>query len=136
MLTDSFSLPNYVPRAEEDYQKWLGEDEFQPDIWKVAWDVETNQVAGMVLGFILAEQNAKFHRRRGWTEDICVRRPWRRRGLARALIADSLRELRARGMTEAALGVDTENQTGALRLYESLGFRVVKRNTIYRKLML
>jgi mycothiol synthase len=127
---------SYVPRAEEDYQVWLGEDEFQPEIWKVAWDVATNQVAGMVLGFILAEQNAKFQRRRGWTEDICVRRPWRRRGLARALIAESLRELKARGMTEAALGVDSENLSGALGLYESLGFRPVERNMLYRKLML
>jgi mycothiol synthase len=127
---------SYVPRAEEDYQTWLGEDTFQPEVWKVAWDAATGQVAGMVLGFILAEQNAKFQRRRGWTEDICVRRPYRRRGLAHALIAASLRELKARGMTEAALGVDAENLSGALGLYESLGYRTVQRHTLYRKSLL
>jgi mycothiol synthase len=125
-----------VPRGEEDYQIWLGEPTFQPEVWKVAWDVATDQVAGMVMGFILEEANAKFQRRRGWTEDICVRRPWRRRGLARALIAQNLRELKARGMTEAALGVDTENLSGALRLYEAMGFRAVKLNTVYRKPLL
>jgi mycothiol synthase len=125
----------YTPRSEEDYQTWLGEDVFQPEVCKVAWDTATDQVAGMVLGFILEKQNAKFQRQRGWTEDICVRRPWRRRGLAHALIAESLRELRRRGMTEAALGVDTENLSGALGLYESMGFRPVKRHTVYRKPM-
>ena len=54
------------------------------------------------------------------------RRPSRRRGLARALIAASFPALRARGMQEAALGVDTENVHGALRLYEGCGFRPVQ----------
>ena len=72
-------------------------------------------------------------RLRGYTENISVRRPWRRRGLARALIAASFPLLRARGMTEAALGVDTENLSGALRVYESCGFQSVSRETLYRK---
>jgi len=66
-------------------------------------------------------------------EDISVRRPWRRRGLARALIAASIAVLREQGMTEGALGVDTENPSGALRLYESCGFLAVKREAAYRK---
>jgi ribosomal protein S18 acetylase RimI-like enzyme len=36
-------------------------------------------------------------------------------------------------MTEAALGVDTKNPTGALRLYESVGFQVVNRATVLQK---
>jgi ribosomal protein S18 acetylase RimI-like enzyme len=119
--------------TEGDYQRWLKIPECQPEIWKVAWDTHTNEVAGMVLGFIDHAQNARFQRRRGWTENISVRRPWRKRGLAHALIAESLRELKARGMLEAALGVDTENLTGALRLYESMGFRSVRRDALWRK---
>jgi ribosomal protein S18 acetylase RimI-like enzyme len=53
--------------------------------------------------------------------------------LAKALIALSLSALKQRGMTEAALGVDTQNTSGALHLYESMGYRVVKSGTIYRK---
>ena len=121
-------------KTDEDYQNWLGNEmEFQPEVFKVAWDTASDQVAGMVLGFIDEKQNLRYDRRRGWTENICVRQPWRRRGLARALIAANLRELKARGMTEAALGVDSENITGALQLYESMGFRVVKRSALYRK---
>jgi mycothiol synthase len=124
----------HVPYTEEDYEYWLhGDLEFQPDIWKVAWDIKANQVAGMVLGCILEEQNRKYNRKRGWLEDICVRRPWRKRGLARALIAETLREFKLRGMAEAALSADAENLSGAFRLYEGMGFRTVKRDTVYRK---
>ena len=45
----------------------------------------------------------------------------------------SLRALRERGMTSAGLSVDTQNPTGALALYESVGFRPVRRYTSYRK---
>jgi len=121
----------YMPMGEEDYLRWLNESTFDPSLWRLAWDGD--QVAGMVLAFVNATENAEYNRRRGYTEDICVRRPWRRRGLARALIARSLRGLRARGMTEAALGVDTENISGALRLYESLGYRPVQRWALLRK---
>jgi ribosomal protein S18 acetylase RimI-like enzyme len=44
-----------------------------------------------------------------------------------------MRAFQERGITEAALDVDSENLTGALELYESLGFRVVKRFATYRK---
>ena len=56
-------------------------------------------------------------------------------GLARALIAGNLRELKAHGMTEAALGVDSESLTGALRVYASMGFRSVRRDCVWRKAM-
>jgi ribosomal protein S18 acetylase RimI-like enzyme len=121
----------YVPPTEESYQEFLEWRCFNPKHWKVAWDGD--QVAGMVLNFIDEQENAKYERRRGYTEYISVRRPWRRRGLARALIAESFRYLRDQGMEEAALGVDTQNFNGAFRLYESMGFEKVMRWTDYRK---
>jgi mycothiol synthase len=117
--------------TEWHYQNWLNDPNFDPTLWRVAWDGD--QVAGMVLGFVNPVENEQFGRRRGWTENIGVRRPWRKRGLARALIAQSLHALKERGMSEAALVVDTENLSGALRLYESLGFRAVNRSSAYRK---
>jgi ribosomal protein S18 acetylase RimI-like enzyme len=116
--------------VEDDYARWQEDAEFQPDLWQVAWEGE--QVVGMVLNFIDADRNARYGRRRGYTEDINVRAPWRRRGLARALILRSLALLQARGMIEAALTVDTAN-TPALELYEALGYRAVRRSTAYRK---
>jgi mycothiol synthase len=124
----------FVEPGEEDYQAWLADKTFfQPELWQVAWDIATDQVAGQVRTFIDHEQNQLYHRQRGYTEFISVRRAYRRRGLARALIARSLRAQKQAGMTESALAVDSENLSGATRVYEDCGFRVVKRNTVYRK---
>ncbi|MGZ6345284.1 MAG: GNAT family N-acetyltransferase, partial [Candidatus Limnocylindrales bacterium] len=120
------------PSTEADYQNFLTDPMTNDStLWRIAWDGD--QVAGQVRSFINAEENRTYGRKRGWVESISVRRPWRHRGLARALIAASFPLLRARGMTEGALGVDTENPSGALRVYESMGFRPVSRETVYRK---
>ncbi|MBP7686886.1 MAG: GNAT family N-acetyltransferase [Thermoflexales bacterium] len=119
--------------TEQEHQRWLNSPHFQPHLWQVAW--AGDEVAGVVLPYINAEENAHFKRLRGWPDPICVRRPWRKQGLASALIARSLRVLKEHGMTEAALGVDTENLSGALRVYERLGFRAVKRFGSYWKPM-
>jgi ribosomal protein S18 acetylase RimI-like enzyme len=87
----------------------------------------------MVRSYIHPEQNERLGVKRGWVEHISVGRPWRRRGLARALIAASFPLLRARGMTEGALGVDSENETGALRVYERCGFVVVSQSSDYSR---
>ncbi len=121
----------YRPATEQDYRRWLEDRNFDPQHWKVAWDGD--QVAGMVLNFIDREENQEYQRQRGYTEEICVRRPWRRRGLARALITQSMQYLRSIGMEQAALGADTENLTGAFKLYTDLGYREVKRWTTFRK---
>ncbi len=46
-----------------------------------------------------------------------------------------MKMFKSMGMTETALGVDTQNLSGALRLYKSVGYRAVKKHTIYRKAM-
>jgi mycothiol synthase len=117
---------------QEDRDRFF-EDPVQSDtsLWRVAWDGD--QVAGMVRSFIHPEQNEQLGVKRGWVEHISVRRPWRRRGLARALIAASFPLLRARGMTDAGLGVDTQNAGGALGVYERCGFEVVTRGAEYSR---
>lgn len=122
---------HFIPGTEEDYQGWLEWSGFNPSLWKVAWEGE--QVAGMVLNFLNEKENAEYNRKRGYTEGISVRRPWRRRGLARSLLTQSLQMFKEMGMEEAALGVDAENLSGALRLYQSVGFSEVKRTTTYHK---
>lgn len=121
----------YSQQTESDYENWKASRLFQPHLWKVAWD--RGQVAGMVLSFIDDLENQQQHLRRGYTEDISVRKPYRRRGLAYALIQLSLQELKDRGLKDAALWVDTENTTNALRLYERLGYAPVKTYTCYEK---
>jgi ribosomal protein S18 acetylase RimI-like enzyme len=121
----------FVEPTEQDYQRWTRGRLFAPELWKVAWDGE--QVAGMVLNRLDRAQNEQQGRRRGYTQDIFVRRPWRRRGLARSLLVQSIHMFRELGMEETALGVDTQNPSGALRLYESVGYRPVQRHTFFNK---
>lgn len=125
----------YSAPTEEDYQEWLATVRENPDIdpslWRVAWSGD--EVIGMVRSFILPDENQEYNRLRGWTEHISVRRPWRQQGVARALIALSLKALKEKGMAEAALGVDTQNTSGALRLYEFMGFKPVKSHTNFEK---
>jgi ribosomal protein S18 acetylase RimI-like enzyme len=122
----------FRPNTEEEYEGWLAWPLFEPSLWQVAFTPD-DEVAGMVLNFIPREENEALGLQRGWTDPICVRRPWRKLGVAKALILRSLRLLKERGMSEAALGVDTQNPNGALQLYESCGFRPMQRSTTYRK---
>ncbi|MBN1535867.1 MAG: GNAT family N-acetyltransferase [Anaerolineales bacterium] len=121
----------FSPELEPPVEEWLENPNFDPSLWQVAWDGD--RVVGMVLNFIDQRENKEYKRKRGYTENICVRRPWRKRGIAKALIAASLRVIKERDMEEAALGVDAENPSGALQLYESMGYRMIRRYSIYRK---
>ena len=70
-------------RSEEHFTETLSRAELDTDLWVVAWDGD--QIAGVVENWIWADENAELGVKRGWLERISVRRPWRRRGLARAL---------------------------------------------------
>jgi mycothiol synthase len=123
----------YAQLGDDDFLRLLDDPETDPDLWQVAWDVATNQVAGVSLNTIPAAENAASGRQRGWVNDLSVRRPYRGRGLGRALLVNSLAVLRARGLTEVGLGVDAQNATGALHLYESVGFQVTQHSVALRK---
>jgi mycothiol synthase len=120
-----------LQRTEEDFERWFTMPNLDTGLFRVAWD--GGEVAGSVWNVVWPEENDKLGISRGWLEHISVRRNWRRRGLATALIADSLRMFRDMGLAEGALGVDAQNPTGALRLYESLGFRRHRTGLAFRK---
>lgn len=122
----------YKEPTEEDYQQWLDNPHFQPHLWQIAWDVETDQTVGHVLTFIDREENQQFNRKRGYMEGIGVLPAWRRRGVATALITRSLQAQKEAGMAESALVVDGENPN-ATRLYEKCGFEVIHWDAVYRK---
>jgi ribosomal protein S18 acetylase RimI-like enzyme len=124
----------HVEPTEESYQRWLTQPNFNPDLWKVAWDGD--RVAGMVLNFLNEEENQASDRKRGYTEDIAVLEPYRRKGLARSLLVQSIEMFREMGMEETALGVDTQNRNHALNLYHSVRYKVALKNTVVRKPLL
>ena len=119
---------------EADWEKFIADpDNEDPALWRVGW--AGDEVAGVVTTTVPSEENERHGRARVYVAGVSVRRPWRRRGLARALLAGSLVAARDAGFTSASLGVDTDSPTGATALYESLGFVPDKTFTTYRKPM-
>lgn len=113
------------------FEEWSSSPFLDLDLWRVAW--AGDEVAGVVATYVMEEENAALGVSRGWLERISVRRPWRGRGVATALILAACAGLRERGIAEGALGVDADNPSGALGLYESLGFVQEDRATSWRK---
>jgi mycothiol synthase len=119
------------PRGEGEFAATFSGPSVDTSLWCVAW--EGDQVAGVVINTIYHEENEALGVRRGWLDQVSVRRPWRGRGVAKALCAASFRVLRERGCDEAWLGVDGSNPNGALQLYEGLGFSVARRWQVYAR---
>jgi mycothiol synthase len=117
--------------TEAGFQAFFTQPDLRPDLSRVAWD--GSEIAGSLLTCVWTNENEKLGVRRAWLERVSVRRPWRRRGLARAMIVSALAAIRDAGLDHAMLGVDSENLTGALGLYASLGFTVQDTGTALRK---
>lgn len=116
----------YAEQPYEDFARSMIEiDTFDPSLWFLAMD--GNDVAGILLGEMLPD--------RGWVNDLGVRRPWRGRGLGEALLRYAFGEFYRRGLRSVALGVDSQNLTGATRLYERAGMRVERQYDICEKVL-
>jgi mycothiol synthase len=124
-------LWGYSLKTEEQFKSWENSRLFQPEYWKVAWDQD--QIAGMVLGYIDKEENAALNTRHGYTEEIAVLQPWRRKGIARWLLIESIRMFQGLGMEKTVLSVDSQNQTGAYSFYIQMGYQPTHEFLYYRK---
>ena len=126
--------PDFVETDESEFESFLADPLRDETLWKIAWagDGPDAQVVGQVKSYINAAENRLAGRLRGYTEHISTTLGWRGKGIARALIVASLHELKARGMTEAALGADTDNPQ-AFDLYRMLGFEVIAYQAQYDK---
>jgi len=113
------------------FERFALDERTDPSLFVVAY--AGDEVAGAILNLIDDAENELFDRRRGRLDSVFVRRPYRRRGLARALVLRSLALLRDRGMTSAWLGVDADNPHRAPHLYESCGFARTRSSLSWRK---
>jgi ribosomal protein S18 acetylase RimI-like enzyme len=101
----------------------------EPDLWFLAMDGE--EIAGMSL----CSSRRIGQPDLGWVSTLGVRRAWRRQGMGLAILQHSLRALQQRGKPRAGLGVDAQSLTGATRLYEKAGMRVVRESREYELLV-
>jgi mycothiol synthase len=113
------------------FEEWssdaFGRENFDPTL---TWLAEED---GELAGFSANSWHFSGDPQFGWIGTLGVRPHWRRRGLATALLNQSFRDFRSRGANRVGLGVDAQNETGAVRLYERVGMQVVRRNDTYEK---
>ena len=122
----------FDPVSAEDWQMFFIErTSFRPDLTYVVMAGE--EVAGFSFNCVSIEENARRQVSEGWVDALSVRRPWRKRGVATALLSASMHAFKAEGLQHAMLGVDMQNPTGALRVYERVGFKPVKRFVQFEK---
>lgn len=120
----------YQTESLEDFRQFMiGSADFRPDLTVLA--VVDQDVVAYAINRVHTEDNARLGVAEGKLELIGTRRAWRGRGLAQALITESMRRFEAAGLTHAGLVVDAENLTGALGLYERIGFEVIRRTVAF-----
>lgn len=98
--------------------------EFDPSLWLLA--VENDEIAGFVIG-------RTWGGTRAWIDLVGVRSPWRRRGLGAFLLRSAFAVFADRGFPDITLNVDSENETGAVSLYERVGMRIRRAWDLFEK---
>jgi mycothiol synthase len=118
------SFEDHWEHVETPFDEWLHHmagPGFDPAHWFLALDGDE------VAGVCLCRDWTRAGETIGWVASLGVRRPWRRRGLGRALLLHAFHAFRGRGLAHAGLSVDGESLTGAVRLYERAGMHVESR---------
>jgi mycothiol synthase len=134
---DNEAFRDHFGHVEEPYEQGLerfkhyltGYEGFDPSLWFLAMDGDD------VAGISLCKPGASEDPEIGWVDALAVRRPWRKRGLGLALLRHSFAEYYRRGRRKVGLGVDAENLTGALRLYERAGMHIHEVFDLFEKEM-
>jgi mycothiol synthase len=122
---------NHHPMTLEQHRHLVSGPHYRPD-----GDLIAVAADGTFAAFchceINDEDNRHSGRNEGWIDALGTRRGHRQIGLGRAILLAGMHWLKGQGLTTAVLYVDAENPTGALRLYESVGFAVVS-TVVYHK---
>lgn len=123
---------NFHPTTPEQLQHSMSNPDYRAELNLVAVSPE-GTLAAFCYCSISPQENARTGRNEGWIAELGTRRGFRRMGLGRAMLLSGLAQLKAKGVETARLGVDSQNPSGALRLYESIGFRKQYTNIGYCK---
>jgi GNAT superfamily N-acetyltransferase len=106
---------------------FLGDPIYDPNLWFVAMDGD--EMVGISICRAEDYENAE----NGFVNELGVRREWRKRGIANALLKTSFAAFYRRGKKGAALGVDADSLTGALKIYERAGMHAARQYDNYEK---
>lgn len=113
----------HVDSTEQMWDEMIRSSTFRPEWSLLAIDEDSGRVVGAAINAAYEQDWAATGVKEGYTDELGVLRSHRGRGIAGALLRESMHRFAQEGMQEAGLGVDAANPTGALRLYEGLGYR-------------
>jgi len=123
---------NFRPGTFEEMVYWLRKDPwFKEQVW--FFTIFDEEHVGYIGVGIDEKYNVEKNVKSGWIMDIGVLKPNRIRGIGTRLMLQGMETLKAKGMTTAMLGVDDWNVTKAMKLYEKVGFKVVKKDFTYER---
>jgi len=119
---------------EVGYEKFMhhmtGDDSYDPSLWFLAVDDKDEIVA-----ICLCRRYGAEDKEAGYVSSLGVKRPWRRQGIAQALLLEAFGEYYKRGKRKVDLGVDGESLTGATDLYRKVGMFVLRQFDTYEKVL-
>ena len=117
----------FEPEPYELWRHWFVEDPaFDPSLWFMA------EHGDDLVGIVIARA-AEYEPGLGWVRILGVLPEYRQRGLGQALLRHTFAEFERRGFDAVGLGVDAENPTGAVRVYERAGMHVERTNLLFQK---
>jgi ribosomal protein S18 acetylase RimI-like enzyme len=122
----------HADRTDQMWDELVAAQAFRAAWSVLAIDEDTNAVVGAALNCAFEQDWVATGSREGYTDELAVAATHRGRGIAGALLHESMRRFAASGMDAAALGVDTANSSGALGLYERLGYVQTARTCIHQ----
>jgi ribosomal protein S18 acetylase RimI-like enzyme len=113
------------------WKQWVtGSRNFRAELSFLVLDESAHDaVAGYLLGYFYDADAAADGYREAWIGQLGILPGWRGRGVGTALLAHALEAYRAAGYEQAGLDVDSGNATGALGIYQRVGFEVVRSAT-------
>lgn len=123
---------NHTPMTLEEFDHWIARSKYDPNLDLII-ETPDGQMAAFAYSEISPERNTRLGLQEAHVCLLGTRRGYRRLGLARALLAESLQRLQLLGMTTATIGVDAQNPSGAVKLYQSVGFAKYQSSTVFRK---
>jgi len=112
----------HFTHTEEMWAELTTSHAFRPDWSVLAVDEQSDEVVGVALNCAYPQDWEATGITQGYTDMLGVLRSHRGRGVAPALLAASVARFAASGMDRAGLDVDVVNPSGALGLYERLGY--------------
>jgi len=113
-----------------EFRHWFNNDKnFEPGLVLLAVDERSK----LPVGCLLAMKESPRHPGIGFVDIVGVRRGYRRRGLAQAMLYHSFATYWDRGLTTVSLEVDGSSLTNAVALYEKVGMHVHQSFISYEK---